>query len=74
METIFGGLIEFDNKKSFDEYIDNIDNVDSVKVIEMAIQYCHQNGVYTLEESHVLYKCLSKLKEKNEHDIEKKIL
>ena len=73
METIFGGLIEFENKKSFDEYIDNIDNEDSLKIIEMAIQYCHQNGIYSLEESHVLYKCLSKLKEKNEDETKKNI-
>jgi hypothetical protein len=63
MENIFGGLIEFKSKEEFDSFIDKIDNESALSVIEMSILYGQQNGLYSLEESHSLYKCLSKLKE-----------
>jgi hypothetical protein len=63
MENIFGGLIEFKSKKEFDSFIDGVDTNSSIQIIEASITYGQQNGLYTLEESHILYKCLSKLKE-----------
>jgi hypothetical protein len=63
MENIFGGLIEFKSKKEFDSFIDEVDTNSSIQIIEASITYGQQNGLYTLEESHILYKCLSKLKE-----------
>jgi hypothetical protein len=63
MENIFGGLIEFKSKEEFDSFIDKIDNESALSIIEMSILYGQQNGLYSLEESHSLYKCLSKLKE-----------
>jgi hypothetical protein len=63
MENIFGGLIEFKSKKEFDSFIDNISKGDAIQIIEASISYGQQNGLYTLEESHSLYKCLIKLKE-----------
>jgi len=63
MENIFGGLIEFKSKKEFDSFIDNISKEDTIQIIEASISYGQQNGLYTIEESHILYKCLSKLKE-----------
>jgi hypothetical protein len=63
MENIFGGLIEFKSKEEFDSFIDKIDNESALSVIEMSILYGQQNGLYSLEESHSLYKCLTKLKE-----------
>lgn len=68
MENIFGGLIEFENKKSFNTFVEDITKEDALKIIEMGIQYCQQNGIYTLEESHTLYKCLTKLKENDGHN------
>lgn len=65
MESIFGGLIEFQDNKSFNTFIEEISKEDALKIVEMGIQYCQQNGVYSLEESHTLYKCLTKLKEKD---------
>lgn len=65
MESIFGGFIEFNDNKSFNDFVDNINPEGSLQVIEMAILYGQQNGLYTLEESHILYKCLTKLKEKD---------
>jgi hypothetical protein len=63
MENIFGGLIEFKSKKEFDSFIDEVNTNSSIQIIEASITYGQQNGLYTLEESHILYKCLSKLKE-----------
>ena len=63
MESIFGGLIEFNDQKSFNEFVDGVNQEGSLQVIEMAILFGQQNGLYSLEESHILYKCLTKLKE-----------
>lgn len=63
MENIFGGLIEFKSKKEFDSFIEEIDNDSALRIIEISILYGQQNGLYSLEESHSLYKCLTKLKE-----------
>jgi hypothetical protein len=64
MENIFGGLIEFKSKKEFDLFIDNVGPQSALQIIEASITYGLQNGLYSLEESHTLYKCLTKLKEK----------
>lgn len=63
MENIFGGLIEFKSKNEFDSFTDGMDTASTIQIIEASIMYGQQNGLYTLEESHILYKCLSKLKE-----------
>ncbi len=63
MENIFGGLIEFKSKNEFDSFIDDMDVNSAIQIIETSISYGQQSGLYTLEESHTLYKCLSKLKE-----------
>ena len=69
MENLFGGLIEFDNQKQFDGFVDSLDNQHALKIIEVAFKYGLSNGLYSMEEVHCLYKCLSKLKE-NENNIE----
>ena len=66
MESIFGGLIEFDNRAEFDKYVENLDPEKALIIIEKQIEYFVLNGGFTLLENHVLYKCISKLKE-NEH-------
>lgn len=63
MENIFGGLIEFKSKKEFDSFIEKLTKEDALKIIETSISFGQQNGLYSLEESHSLYKCLIKLKE-----------
>jgi hypothetical protein len=63
MESIFGGLIEFDNRKEFDDYVDKMDNSKALLIIEKQIEYFVLQGGFTLTENHVLYKCLNKLKE-----------
>jgi hypothetical protein len=63
MENIFGGLIEFDNQKQFDDFVNSMNKTHSLKIIEMAFKYGLSNGLYSMEEVYCLYKCLSKLKE-----------
>jgi hypothetical protein len=67
MENVFGGLIEFDNKKEFELFVEKMDINSVIQIIEASVTYGLQNGLYTLEESHILYKCLSKLKEREEN-------
>lgn len=69
MENIFGGLIEFDTQKQFDDFVESMDEPHALKIVEVAIKYGLNNGLYSMEEVHCLYKCLSKLKE-NENNIE----
>jgi hypothetical protein len=68
MENVFGGLIEFDNKKEFELFVEKMDINSVIQIIEASVTYGLQNGLYTLEESHILYKCLSKLKEREENE------
>ena len=63
MESIFGGLIEFESNKEFDDYIENMDRDKALLIIEKQIEYFVMHGGFTLTENHVLYKCLNKLKE-----------
>jgi hypothetical protein len=63
MESIFGGLIEFDSQKELNEYIENLDVFSATQIIEKQIEYVASHGGFTIVESHVLYKCLTKLKE-----------
>lgn len=63
MESIFGGLIEFENEIEINNFINTIDKEKSLQIIEKQIQYIIMNGGFTLVENHVLYKCLQKLKQ-----------
>jgi hypothetical protein len=68
MENMFGGLFKFDNQKEFDEFTFNMDKLSALKIIELSILVNQQNGIYSLQESYCLYKCISKLKETYEED------
>ena len=63
MESIFGGLIEFDSQKELNEYVEKLDTKGATQIIEKQIEYIASHGGFTIVESHVLYKCLIKLKE-----------
>lgn len=66
MESIFGGLLEFENTQELDNFLSSLDDETALNMVELSIVYCQQNGVYNLHESHFLYKCLAKLKQKND--------
>jgi hypothetical protein len=59
---IFGGLIEFKDKKEFIEFMDNIDEGNAVKLIETSMNYAIKSGLFDFDESYAMYKCLLKLK------------
>ena len=61
MESIFGGLIEFETRDEFNEYVEKLDKDKALLIIEKQIEYFVMNGGFTLLENHVLYKCLLKL-------------
>jgi hypothetical protein len=63
METIFGGLIEFEDKNELVDFVEKVDITDSINLIEVALNYSQQSGIFTIEESHIIYKSLKKLKE-----------
>lgn len=63
METIFGGLIEFDSREELDDFILNLDKSSALQIIEKQIEHVASHGGFNIVESHVLYKCISKLKE-----------
>lgn len=68
---IFGGLIEFEDNKEFDDFLNEMDKDSAIKIMETAIDYGQKLGVYTMSESVCLYKTLNKLKEnedKNQRD------
>jgi hypothetical protein len=64
MKSLFGDLLQFENQAEFEKLIQNIDSEMSLKIIELCIANCQENGLFNLEESHCLYVCISKLKEK----------
>lgn len=63
MDTIFGGLVEFNNEKELNVFIENLEREDAIKLIESALTYAQQTGIYTIEESYIIYKTLKKVKE-----------
>jgi uncharacterized protein YpbB len=63
METLFGGLIEFEKKEELNLFIENLEKDDAIKLLESAVVVAQQSGVYTIEESYIIYKSLKKLKE-----------
>lgn len=63
MESIFNGLIEFKKKEELKEFIHTIDEKNALKILEMALEFANKNAIYTIEENHIIYICLSKLKE-----------
>jgi hypothetical protein len=63
MENIFGGLIEFESEKEFDEYMKNMSSKESLVIIEKAIEYAYMNNLYSQQETYCIYKSIKKLKE-----------
>lgn len=62
-KSIFGDLITFETTEQFNEFIETIDKPTAIKMIELSIEYGQRNGLFTLEESYCMYKCITKLKE-----------
>lgn len=63
MENIFGGLIQFENEKEFDDFVSEINKVNALKIVEKAIEFAYMNNVFSVQETYCIYKSLKKLKE-----------
>jgi hypothetical protein len=63
MESIFGGLIQFESDGEFDDFMSNMSKSDSLKIIESSIEYAYQNNLFTQQETYCIYKSLKKIKE-----------
>lgn len=64
MENLFGELIEFEDKNELDTFVNNITKDEALLVVEKAIEFGFLSNMFTMQESHVLYKAIIKLKEK----------
>lgn len=66
MENMFDGILEFPSNTELEAYLSTIEKDDALKLLELAIMYGQKHGLYNLTESHCLYICLKKLKERYE--------
>ncbi len=71
MDTIFGGLIEFNNQSEFNTFINKMTKEDSMKIIELALEYGTKTGLFSMEENVAIYNSLQNLKtdENKESDL-----
>lgn len=60
MPTIFNDLLEFKDEDNLDSLLEKMDNALAIKLLEIALDGC--NDRFSIIESHVIYKCLKKLK------------
>jgi len=66
MDTIFGGLVQFESREQFNNFVETINDENSIKLIETALLFSLKNGLFSFEESHIIYECLNKLKSKKQ--------
>ncbi len=64
MDTIFGGLVQFESREQFNNFVETINDENAIKLIEMALLFSLKNGLFSFEESHIVYECLKKIKTK----------
>ena len=64
MPAIFNDLLEFRDEVDLDLVLDKMDNTLAIKLLEIALDGC--NDRFSITESHVIFKCLKKLKQKED--------
>lgn len=71
MDTIFGGLIEFESQREFNTFINRMTKDDSIRIIELALEYGTKSGLYSMDEVVAIHKSLQtiKINENKESDI-----
>jgi hypothetical protein len=62
MPAIFNDLLEFRDENDLDSLLDKMDKTLAIKLLEIALDSC--NDRFSIIESHVIYKCLKNLKQK----------
>lgn len=63
MGHMFGELLEFNSKEELNEYIEKMEVGDALTLLETALTWSQQNGLYTIDESFIIYKSLEKLRQ-----------
>lgn len=63
MGKMFGDLLEFNSQTELNEFLSNMTEDEAIKILEAALSYCQNNGMFTLEESHTIYESLLTIKE-----------
>jgi hypothetical protein len=69
MKTLFNGLLQFEDNDSLETMLKEIDKNLSLKLLEFALDHAQKNGVYDFQESHLIYRCLEKLKKNDDEKI-----
>jgi hypothetical protein len=64
MPAIFNDLLEFRDENDLDSLLDKMDKTLAIKLLEIALDSC--NDRFSIIESHVIYKCLKNLKQKED--------
>lgn len=62
MKILFNGLLEFQSQDQLKELLSSEDKKTALKLVELALQHAQNNGLYSFEESYVIYNCLNTLK------------
>lgn len=68
MESIFGGIVEFQSKEQLNGLTNELTKGMAIKMIEASLEYCNKSGMFSLDEAHIVYKSLLKIKENDGPD------
>jgi hypothetical protein len=63
---IFDGTFEFENGVQLDEFLNSMNNEMALKIIQVAIMHAQERGLFSLEESHTLYKCFQEMRDNDD--------
>lgn len=66
MESIFGGLIEFESEDEFMDFLKTMDKSEALTIVEKAIDFASNQDVFNVQETYYIYKSLKKLKQNEE--------
>jgi hypothetical protein len=69
MENLFGGLLEFVSKEQLENFINTMDKTSALKMIELSLLHAQHRGLFSFEESTIIYNSLNKLKENAEKSV-----
>ena len=68
LNSSFGGLLQFKNNQEITLFLENMDKKQAFTIIETALFFSQKQGTYSFDESHIIYKCLNKLKENEKNN------
>jgi hypothetical protein len=65
MQTLFNGKLEYDSTESLKKYLSELDMTSAKAVVELALNYAHSKGVFSLQEAGVISIALNELNGEN---------